>query len=70
MKYIAIVVAFMLSACATRHVGNMSAWYPDCYNKTHQEAMIARAEAVLGANDHAQRRQLRDLYWNLQKQCK
>ena len=71
MKYTILLASVFLTACATRHVPDDPTWfYADCYNKQKQEAMLARAESQLPADDLEGRRRLRTMYWNLQKDCK
>ena len=70
MKLIVVTLCLCLSACATRHVPDSTTWYADCYNKHHQEALLARAEAQLPSDDINGRRRIRKLFWDLQKECK
>jgi hypothetical protein len=70
MKLTIVIVCLCLSACATRHVPDTSAWFVDCYNKQRQEAMIAQAESQLSADDANGRRRLRKMFWDLQKECR
>jgi hypothetical protein len=70
MKLLILSCVVMVSACATRHSPDTTAWFADCYNKQRQESLIARAESRLGDDDHEARRNLRRLYWKLQQECK
>ena len=70
MKLVIVVVCLCLGACATRHAPDTTAWYADCYNKQRQEALLARAEENLRDDDYESRRNIRRLYWKLQKDCK
>ena len=70
MKYTIVIVCLLMSACATRHVPDTSAWFVDCYNKSRQEAVLARAEAQLSHDDIAGRRRIRMMFWDLQRECK
>ena len=70
MKLIAVALCLCLSACATRHAPDITTWYADCYNKQQQEALLARAEAQLAADDLVGRRRIRKLFWDLQRECR
>lgn len=70
MKLIVFAICLCLASCATRHAPDTTAWYADCYNKKHQEALLARAEENLRDDDYESRRNIRRLYWKLQKDCK
>lgn len=70
MKSIAVAFCLCLSACATRHAPDTTTWYADCYNKQQQEALLARAEAQLAADDLVGRRRIRKLFWDLQRECR
>jgi hypothetical protein len=70
MKAIVVTICLCVSACATRHVPDTSAWFADCYNKQRQEALLARAEAQLSLDDNAGRRRIRQMFWDLQKECR
>jgi len=70
MKLVIVAICFCLSACATRHVPLDTAWFADCYNKQKQEAMLARAEAQLSSDNIEERRRVRRLFWELQRQCR
>lgn len=70
MKFTLAVLCLCLTACATRHAPDTTAWYADCYNKQRQEALLARSEAELSADDIEGRRRIRKLFWDLQKDCK
>jgi len=70
MKLLILSCVVMVSACATRHSPDTTAWFADCYNKQRQESLITRAESRLGDDDHEARRNLRRLYWKLQQECK
>lgn len=70
MKLAILLCVMVVSACATRHAPDTTAWYADCYNKQHQEALLARAEENLRDDDYESRRNIRRLYWKLQKDCK
>jgi hypothetical protein len=70
MKYTVIFVSIVLGACATRHAPDTSNWFADCYNKQQQETFLARAEENLRDDDYESRRNIRRLYWKLQKDCK
>lgn len=69
MKLLIVSVCLIVSACATRHAPDTSSWYADCYNKQHQESLLARSEAQLSADDIEGRRRIRQIFWNLQKEC-
>jgi hypothetical protein len=69
MKLIVVTLCLCLSACATRYVADTSTWYADCYNKQRQEAMLARAESHLRADDIQERRRVRKMFWELQREC-
>jgi hypothetical protein len=69
MKLLIVLVCLIVSACATRHAPDTSTWYADCYNKKHQESLLARSEAQLSADDIEGRRRIRQIFWNLQKEC-
>lgn len=69
MKSVIVFACLFVSACATRHAPDTSSWYADCYNKQHQEALLARAEAQLPTDDVGGRRRIRQIFWNLQKEC-
>lgn len=70
MKSAIVVVCLLVSACATRHVPDTSAWFVDCYNKPRQEAVLARAEAQLSQGDIAGRSRIRKMFWDLQRECR
>ena len=70
MRYIFVAVCVMLSACATRHAPDTSAWFADCYNKKRQETLLAQAEAQLSADDLEGRRRVRRMFWDLQRECR
>jgi len=70
MKRFVLVLTIFVSACATRHTPETNLWFSDCYNKKHQESLIARSESLLSDNDIETRRNLRRAYWKLQKDCK
>jgi hypothetical protein len=70
MRSVIVAWCLLVSACATRHVPDTSAWFADCYNKQRQEALLARAEAQLSLDDNAGRRRIRQMFWNLQKECR
>jgi hypothetical protein len=70
MKLTIVALGLCVSACATRHVPDTTSWYADCYNKQRQEALLARAEAQLAADDIHGRRRIRKLFWDLQRECK
>ena len=70
MKLVIVAFCLCLSACATRHAPDTSAWFADCYNKQKQELLLAQAEAQLSASDTEGRRRIRKLFWDLQKECK
>jgi hypothetical protein len=70
MKYLIMAFCLSVSACATRHAPDTSTWYADCYNKQHQESLLARSEAQLSDNDIEGRRRIRQIFWNLQKECR
>jgi len=70
MKLLTVFCCLFLSACATRHAPDTSAWFVDCYNKKRQESLLAHAEAQLSADDVEGRRRIRKMFWDLQKECK
>lgn len=70
MKYLALALCLLASACATRHVPDTSTWFADCYNKQKQEALLAQAESQLSGDDVEGRRRVRKLFWDLQKECR
>lgn len=70
MKPAALILSLFLTGCATRHMPDTSAWFVDCYNKSRQEAVLARAEAQLSQDDIAGRRRIRMMFWDLQRECK
>jgi len=70
MKILILALALFLSACATRHAPDTSAWFVDCYNKQRHEALLAKAESQLSADDINGRRTIRKKFWDLQKECK
>jgi hypothetical protein len=70
MKKLIIYSSIFLTACATRHAPDTSHWFVDCYNKQRHEALLAKAEAQLSADDINGRRNLRKKFWDLQKECK
>jgi hypothetical protein len=70
MKLLIVSCCLLLSACATRHVPDTSAWFADCYNKKRQESLLAHTEAQLSADDIEGRRRIRKMFWDLQKDCK
>jgi hypothetical protein len=70
MKLAILLCAIGVSACATRHVPDTTTWYADCYNKQRQETLLSRAEENLRDDDYESRRNIRRLYWKLQKDCK
>ena len=70
MRSVIVALCLSVSACATRHVPDTSAWFVDCYNKQRQEALLARAEAQLSPDDNAGRRRIRQMFWDLQKECR
>ena len=70
MKLAILLCAIGVSACATRHAPDTTTWYADCYNKQRQETLLARAEENLRDDDYESRRNIRRLYWKLQKDCK
>lgn len=70
MRLIIVAFCLCLTACATRHAPDTANWYADCYNKKHQEALLARAEAQLSLDDYEGRRRLRKMFWDLQKECR
>lgn len=70
MKYIIVAVCVLLSACATRHAPDTSAWFADCYNKKRQETLLAQAEAQLSPDDLEGRRRVRRMFWDLQRECR
>jgi hypothetical protein len=70
MKLAILSCVIVVSACATRHSPDTTAWFADCYNKQRQEAFLARAEENLRDDDYESRRNIRRLYWKLQKDCK
>lgn len=69
MKTAVIAVSLFLSACATRHASDTTAWFTDCYNKQRQETLLAQAEAQLSADDLDARRRVRQKFWDLQREC-
>ena len=70
MKPAVIVVSLFLSACATRHTPDTTAWFTDCYNKQKQETLLAQAEAQLFTDDLDGRRRVRQKFWDLQRECR
>jgi hypothetical protein len=60
----------LLSACATRHAPDTTAWFADCYNKQRQEQLLAQAESQLSNDDLNERRKIRQKFWDLQKECR
>ena len=70
MKTAVIVVSLFLSACATRHTPDTTAWFADCYNKQRQETLLAQAEAQLSSDDLDGRRRVRQKFWDLQRDCR
>jgi len=69
MKLIIVFACLFVSACATRHVPDTSAWFADCYNKQRQETLLLQTEVALSADDVQGRRKIRKLFWDLQKAC-
>jgi len=47
-----------------------SAMFTDCYNKQRHETLLAQAESAISSDDLQARRQLRQKFWDLQKECK
>ena len=70
MKSFIVAVAVLLSACATRHAPDTTAWFADCYNKQRQEQLLAQAESQLSNDDINERRKIRQKFWDLQKECR
>jgi len=70
MKHLIVAISMLSTACATRHTPDTSSWFADCYNKRRQETLLAQTEANLPADDLTGRRQVRKLFWDLQKACK
>jgi hypothetical protein len=69
MKRLIVFCCLFVSACATRHVPDTSAWFADCYNKQRQETLLLQTEVALPADDVQGRRKIRKLFWDLQKTC-
>jgi|LakMenEpi03Aug12_release.lakeMendotaPanAssembly.Ray.scaffolds.fasta_scaffold235047_4 hypothetical protein len=70
MKSFIVAVSVLLSACATRHAPDTTAWFADCYNKQRQEQLLAQAESQLSNDDLNERRKIRQKFWDLQKECR
>ena len=70
MKSFIVAVSVLLSACATRHAPDTTAWFADCYNKQRQEQLLAQVEAQLSNDNLNERRKIRQKFWDLQKECR
>jgi hypothetical protein len=68
MKYAIVIVCLMMSACATRHVPDTTAYFTDCPNKKARQADILLA--LLKTDDQGRRRQLKMQYYDFYRQCK
>ena len=70
MKKLLLLALLLLNGCATRHGMDTSAMFVDCYNKQRHETLLAQAESAISSDDILARRQLRQKFWDLQKECK
>jgi hypothetical protein len=68
MKYICLGLCVFVSACATRHAPDTTAYFTDCPNKKALQADILLA--LSKTEDFGQRRQLKMQYYDFYKQCK